>query len=119
MARFSKGTTDHDGDGRMGGSRKGDTSMAKSPSKRTTTRTATRPTSAKAAEDRAAIEAARTDMATAMDPQSGMDIVHDEKPTIAAVKKQQREAAEQFAEADAKGDPDVAEATLSRQIRGY
>lgn len=32
MARFSKGTTDHDGDGRMGGSRKG-TVMAKEPKK--------------------------------------------------------------------------------------
>jgi hypothetical protein len=29
MSRFSKGTTDHDGDGRMGGSRPGATHMAK------------------------------------------------------------------------------------------
>jgi hypothetical protein len=32
MARFSTGTTDHDGDGRMGGSRKGG-DMAKTPAK--------------------------------------------------------------------------------------
>lgn len=31
--RFSKGTTDHDGDGHMGGSRKGDDAMAKKPVK--------------------------------------------------------------------------------------
>lgn len=29
--RFTKGTTDHDGDGHMGGSRKGDNAMAKKP----------------------------------------------------------------------------------------
>lgn len=29
MPRFSKGTTDHDNDGRMGGSMKGDATMAK------------------------------------------------------------------------------------------
>ena len=33
MTRFSKGTTDHDGDGHMGGSRKGDNAMAKKPTK--------------------------------------------------------------------------------------
>lgn len=31
--RFSRGTTDHDGDGHMGGSRKGGNAMAKAPKK--------------------------------------------------------------------------------------
>lgn len=34
MSRFSKGTTDHDNDGRMGGSRKGESAMAKASSKK-------------------------------------------------------------------------------------
>jgi hypothetical protein len=34
MTRFSKGTLDHDGDGRRGGSRKGDNAMAKKPAKK-------------------------------------------------------------------------------------
>lgn len=114
--RFRKGTTDHDGDGRMGGSNKENT-MAKAPAKRTT-RT-------KAAEDKAALEAAKTDAATVMDPQTGMDVVHAEKPTKAALEAKKAETAEQFAEADEKGragkaTPDeIAEATLSRSIRGW
>jgi hypothetical protein len=38
MPRFSKGTTDHDGDGHMGGSRKGDATMAKKPARKRMTR---------------------------------------------------------------------------------
>lgn len=98
MERFSKGTTDHDGDGRMGGSRKG----------RTMAKAAKKPTKA--------IEEQRNVMATAPDPQSGMSQVKAEKPTASAAKKALEQ---QFAEADAKADPAVAEASLSRAIRGY
>jgi hypothetical protein len=111
VSRFRKGTMDHDGDGRRGGSLKGDTNMAKAPAKKAATRKA-----AKAAEAKAAVEQTRTDMATAMDPQSGMDIVHEEKPSINAAKKAMEA---RFAEADAKADPAVEEARLSREIRGY
>lgn len=38
MARFSKGTTDHDANGKMGGSRKGDKAMAKAPKAKRMTR---------------------------------------------------------------------------------
>lgn len=57
MSRFRKGTTDHDGDGRMGGSRK-ENDMTKAPAKKA---------------------------AAKPDPQSGMDPSGD--PDKAAVKK--------------------------------
>lgn len=100
MTRFRKGTTDHDSDGKMGGSLK-ETDMAKKPT-----------TKAAKAE---AVKAAQNAAATAMDPQTGMDTVKAEKPTKAAIERQ-------FKEADAKGDPEQAardEAMLGLQIRGY
>lgn len=98
MTRFSKGTTDHDGDGRMGGSRKG-TNMAK---KSTTKRAAKL-------------------KGEGMDVQSGMDPGPDPKV-------QQKAAADKFAEADARGQPETdeekaaweaEEARVGQQVRGY
>lgn len=109
MARFRKGTTDHDGDGKIGGSQK-ETPMAKTPVKRTT----------KASEAKAALETAKIEAATTMDPQTGQDVVHAEKPTTAAIEKAKAETAKQFAKADEEGSPAaIAEATLSRSIRGW
>jgi hypothetical protein len=51
MARFQKGTTDHDSDGRMGGSLKGDVTMTKAPTPKA--KASTKPTPA----DRAAVDA--------------------------------------------------------------
>lgn len=80
--------------------------MAKAPAKRT---------SRKTTEKARAVEAAQTEAATTMDPQTGMDVVHAEKPSKAALERQ-------FKEADAKGDPDKAaqdEAALGLAMRGY
>ncbi len=114
-SRFTKGTLDHDGDGRKGGSRKG-TTMAKDtkPAKRTR---ATK-------EQSEALAAAATERSTVPDPQSGgVSVVSEEQPSPAQVKKAQREALEaQFAEADGKGQPstqDIQDARLGLVARGY
>lgn len=48
MPRFSKGTMDHDGDGRRGGSMKGTGEMAKTPAKKPAPRKAPAPETSKA-----------------------------------------------------------------------
>lgn len=73
-------------------------------------------------EMREASEAAALAAATTMDPQTGMDIVHPEKPTKAAIEKSKAETAKWFAEADQKGGPtteDIEHATLVRSVRGW
>lgn len=114
MARFTSGTTDHDGDGRMGGSRKKGTTMAKA-TKKTTTRAA----KAEAAD----LDAQAVEMATVPDPQSGGASIMSEKPTKTQVRKARKSALEeQFAAADEKGDvtsEQVRDATLSRTVRGF
>lgn len=113
MARFRKGTLDHDGDGRKGGS------MAKAASKASAKKVARKPR--QSAEDRARIAADAARMATTPDPQSGgVGLVSDEQPSAKAVIQARKQAvADQFAAADAAGDPAIAEATLNRQIRGW
>lgn len=102
VTRFSKGTTDHDGDGHMGGSRK-EMDMSK-------------PTAKRASKPAAEAEAPKVKL----DPQSGQEgAAESVKPAQA-----QRKAAvkAQFDEADAKADPAqqaIAEATLSRSVRGW
>lgn len=79
-----------------------------------------RPT--KAQEAKAAVEADKLAAATTMDPQSGMDIVHAEKPTKTAIERSKAETAKQFAEADQKGGPtteDIENATLVKSVRGW
>lgn len=85
MARFRKGTTDHDGDGRMGGSMK-ETDMAK------------KNTAAKKADEALATNAPKAEKKAAVE--------------------------EQFAEADAKADPELTEDDIEAmqvglQVRGY
>lgn len=75
-----------------------------------------KPTKAQQAEQREAIEAKRIEMATAPNPQTGMAELKEEMPTA---KEAKAALEQQFAEADARHDPEVADATLSRQIRGY
>lgn len=126
MARFRKGTTDHDSDGKMGGSLKGDDTMAKTPAKSTKRTTAARKTATKprVSEEKAAIEAERIARATTSDPRTGgVQIVSDEKPTAAEVRRARKEAVEaQFAAADAKGAPsadELEEVRVQQQVRGF
>lgn len=89
--------------------------MAKAPKR------AVRPQS-KASEVKQQLEADKITAATTMDVQSGMDMVHAEKPTKAAIEKAKAETAQQFAEADQKGGPtteDIEHATLVRSVRGW
>ena len=68
------------------------------------------------------LEADKIAAATTMDPQSGMDIVHAEKPTKAAIEAKKAETAQQFAEADQKGGPtteDIELTTLVKSVRGW
>lgn len=81
--------------------------MAKAPAKKAKR-------TAKPRLSKAALEQAKNEAATVMDPQTGQEVIQPEKPTKAAIEKQKAAAAEQFAEADA-----LAMAALSRQIRGY
>lgn len=115
MPRFLKGTTDHDSDGRMGGSMKGDSTMAKAakkPAKRK---------SAAAREQDAALKAEALGMATTVDPQSGMSVANaDEVPTAKEVKAARKAATEeQFNAADEKAREAIEQATLSRTVRGF
>lgn len=119
--RFSKGTTDHDGDGKMGGSLK-ETDMTKQPAKATAKKPAAKPnpeTQPRAARKDALVEAQAQVSEASPDPQSGME------PT-SNTEEAERRVAEQFKAADAVGQPRtekeqaaVDEATLNRQIRGY
>lgn len=96
MPRFSKGTTDHDKDGRMGGSLKGDGTMARKPAAK-----------------------------------KGAKAVTEANPAAASAPAESKSAAvdEQFAEADAKGEPKlsdeeaeaqrVAELQAGQAVRGY
>ncbi len=101
MPRFILGTTDHDGDGHMGGSNKGDDAMA---------RRATKVSGATAGEMQS-IEAVLNDTTTGAD-------TPDAKPTLP---EKQNAAADQFANADAKGEPELSpdEARMSIAVRGY
>lgn len=119
MPRFRKGTTDHDDDGRMGGSMKGDKTMAKATTKKAAAKKAPAKRVTKA--ERVDLEAERTAMATASDPQSGgAQVISDTKPSFAAVKKARKEAVEaQFAEADARGAPDLEAIRAQHQVRGF
>lgn len=76
----------------------------------------------KAPEAKQQLEAEKIAAATTMDPQSGMDIVHPEKPTKSGIEKAKAETAKQFAEADQKGGPtteDIENATLVKSVRGW
>lgn len=76
----------------------------------------------KAQEAKAALAADKLAAATTMDPQTGMDMVHAEKPTKAAIEKSKAETAQKFAEADQKGGPtteDIELATLVKSVRGW
>lgn len=115
MARFSKGTTDHDGDGHMGGSRKGG-SMAKTAKKKAPAKPRI------SAGEKARIEQEKASLATTMDPQTGQSVVNPEKPTKAALAERRSAMERQFAEADGEGQPtteDVKAASLGRAMRGY
>lgn len=93
MARFRKGTTDHDGIGGMGGSMKGDTTMAKKKS------------AAKPAAKKASAHTAQTGMEPGTEPEVAKKAVADK-----------------FAEADAKADPDeqkLADLQVMRSVRGW
>jgi hypothetical protein len=99
VTRFRKGTLDHDGNGRRGGSMKGDSEMAKASTKKA----AAKPRTAK----------------KGMDPQSGMEAGPDPRDA-------RRKADAMFAEADAKGDakadpsPEELEALrVQHQVRGF
>jgi hypothetical protein len=79
-------------------------------------------TQPKASEVKQRLEADKTAAATTMDVQSGMDMVHAEKLTKAAIEKAKAETAKQFAEADQKGGPTtegIELATLVKSVRGW
>jgi hypothetical protein len=114
MPRFRKGTTDHDNDGRMGGSMKGST-MAKAPAKKAPAKRATARKATKAPTPEAVA------MATVPDPQTGMASARvDEAPSPKAVKASQKAALDaQFGDADEKAREAIQDATLSRAVRGW
>jgi hypothetical protein len=130
MPRFRKGTTDHDKDGRMGGSMKGDTDMVKvkgaSPKAKTVSKVAPKAKApgkakieAKAAEKPVApkgptpeqIEAADVEASIGRHP-GGM-----EPPLTEDEAKAKLEA--EFAEADRKADPRFDEAQAIHAVRGF
>lgn len=94
--------------------------MAKQATKTArTARSRVKSTPRATAERNAALDAAAADLATVPDPQSGGAQVVGDKPTRSAAKKA---LDAQFGAADAAGDPvpqDVADATLSRAMRGW
>lgn len=96
--------------------------MAKAPKRPTGVRGKSLVQSMREASDAATLVADKIAAATTMDPQTGMDIVHPEKPTKAALEAKKAETAKQFAEADQKGGPtteDIEHATLVRSVRGW
>lgn len=109
MPRFLKGTTDHDQDGRPGGSNPKGLTMRKATTKKAKME-ATK-------EANAELDAVATAMAIAPNPQSGSVGIMDEdqKPSRTEVKKAQAAALEaRFAEADGKGQPKSAEIEENR-----
>lgn len=97
MARFRKGTNDHDGDGAKGGSLKAGSRFVKGTTDHD------------------------NDGNRGGSLPKGDDMAKETKkaPVKKAVAARKAAVEEQFAEADAKADPAVEEATLSRQIRGW
>lgn len=142
MPRFRKGTTDHDNDGRMGGSMKGDDAMVKvvgatkserkvvaAAKKAAAKPAATSPRAARKealAADQQRIEAARPEdkappklSAEAADLEhsigrhpGGMEPPHTEESAKAALDAQ-------FAAADGRGDPRFDEIQAGLAVRGY
>jgi hypothetical protein len=104
MPRFSKGTTDHDDNGRMGGSRKGDSDMVKVKGA----------TGDEKKVVNAAKKAARKPAEAKPDTQSGMTGSEPE-----AVEDASAEVEAQFAEADRIGDPRYDEIAAGLAVRGY
>lgn len=108
MGRFSKGTLDHDGDGRMGGSMKGN-DMAKAPAKK-----AEKPANTESGmEPGADTDALRAKLQAQFD-----------KADAAGEPMTPRERTDAFNAEFDKADPEVQralqeEAEVGKQIRGY
>jgi sRNA-binding protein len=121
MTRFLKGTTDHDSDGKMGGSLK-ETDMAKAP-KKTATKAAAKPAEDKAPTIKAdgqnqmstaaAEQAEATQKASKSTAESGMAPGPSPKEQRAAIN-------EQFEAADEKGRAAIIDETQAGLgVRGY
>jgi hypothetical protein len=106
MTRFRKGTLDHDGNGKIGGSMK----EADMTEPKKTAKKAEAETPADAAV--AARVAASKPKASAHTPQTGME----SGPEVNA---QQEEAARMFADADEKERQGLVDLQVERQVRGW
>jgi hypothetical protein len=107
MARFSKGTTDHDGDGKMGGSLK-ETDMAKK---------ATKPTIK--ADGQNQMNSAAPEQAEAVQEGSKATAESGQAPGPSP-KEQRAKLNRQFEEADEKGKAAIIDETqVGLQVRGY
>lgn len=112
MARFSKGTTDHDGDGKMGGSLK-ETDMAKE----TTKKTAAKPTIK--ADGQNQMNSAAAAQAEAVQEGSKATAESGQAPGPSP-KEQRAKLNRQFDEADEKGKAAIIDETqVGLQVRGY
>jgi hypothetical protein len=112
MPRFLKGTTDHDSDGRMGGSLK-ETDMAKTAKKQT--RKAPNPIKA---EDVKNVAPAQEDTDLVAMEAKSREAVGDDP--LRAAKQQRAEFNRLFAEADAKSQAAITEELqVGQQVRGF
>jgi hypothetical protein len=120
MARFSKGTTDHDGDGKMGGSKKAAAKPAKAEAVKAEPKIEaaqvepkTEPKPAKESPEQIAAKVAQADLEESVGRHPG----GMEPPLSEDAKKAALEA--QFANADAVGDPRRDEQAAILQVRGF
>jgi hypothetical protein len=119
MTRFRKGTLDHDGTGKIGGSMKeADMTEPKKTAKKAEAETpadaavAPRAARKQALEAEQARVAASKPKASAHTPQTGME----SGPEVNA---QQEEAARMFADADEKERQGLVDLQVERQVRGW